>query len=218
MRIKWYGHAAFLLSTDRGTRVIIDPYQSGAFGGALTYGKITDRADLVLTSHDHEDHCYIKDIPGPFKHISSEGAYNERDVRVRALPSFHDPSQGRERGKNLMFLIHADGLTLAHLGDLGHTLDGEAVRNLGAVDVLVLPVGGFFTVGAGDATTVMEAVRASITIPMHYKTEKCAFSISGVAEFTAGKNRVKRIDGSEVSISKESLPPEPEIYVMDYAL
>jgi L-ascorbate metabolism protein UlaG (beta-lactamase superfamily) len=218
MKIKWYGHAAFKITTDDGVRIIVDPYQSGAFGGALSYGKVAEEADLVLTSHDHDDHNYVKDLKGDYKHIRNEGLYRESGLTVEAHPCYHDPSKGQERGKNLIFVIEAGGLRLAHVGDLGHTLEPDAVGKLGRVDILLLPVGGFYTIDSKEAERVMQDVHPFITIPMHYRTAKCEFPIAGVDDFTAGKKSVRMAKAYEIEVSKESLPREPEIWVMEYAL
>jgi L-ascorbate metabolism protein UlaG (beta-lactamase superfamily) len=218
MKVKSYGHAAFKITTDSGVRIIIDPYQSGAFGGALKYEGITDEADIVLTSHDHDDHNYIKGIKGKFVHINKAGNHEAKGVKIKAVPSFHDPSKGNERGNNLLFVIEADGLRIAHMGDLGHTLDKASIGNLGIVDVLLVPVGGFYTIDASEATKVMKDLDPAITIPMHYKTEKCEFPIASVDDFTRGKERVKREGASEVTLTPESLPDKPEIIILDHSL
>jgi len=218
MKIKWYGHAAFKITTNKGVRIIIDPYESGAFGGALAYGKITDEADIVLTSHDHEDHNYTKDIKGKFTQIKKAGSHNVKDIKIKAIPTHHDPSKGKERGDNLVFVIEADGLTLAHMGDLGHMLEKGTVGEIGKVDVLLLPVGGTYTVDAGEATRVVHDIKPAIIIPMHFKTEKCDFPIAKVEEFTAGKAGVKAVKTSEIEVNKAGLSAEPEIIVMEYAL
>ncbi len=218
MKIKWYGHAAFNITTEKGVKIIIDPYESGAFGGALSYGKIKDEADIVLTSHDHDDHNYTKDIKGKFTHIDKKGVYEVKNVKIKAMPSYHDPSKGKERGNNLMFVIEADGLILAHMGDLGHTLEKDTVKEVGKIDILFLPVGGFYTIDAKEATKVMHDINPVITIPMHYKTEKCNLPISELKGFTGGKKSVKVTNVSEVEIKKETLPKEPEIIVLRYAL
>ncbi len=96
MKIKWYGHAAFQITTDKGTKIIIDPYEPGSFSGALSYGKIEDKADIVITSHDHADHNYIKDIPGKYNHVSKAGDYGIKDVKIKAIPSFHDSIGGKK--------------------------------------------------------------------------------------------------------------------------
>jgi L-ascorbate metabolism protein UlaG (beta-lactamase superfamily) len=218
MKVKYYGHASFKLTTEKGVRIILDPYESGAFGGGLTYGKITDEADLVLTSHDHADHNHVADIRGKFTRIDKEGAYDVAGVKIQAVPCFHDPSQGKERGKNLMFVVEADGLRLAHVGDLGHVLDAAAVKKLGPVDVLLLPVGGFYTIDAGEATRVMNDVKPKVTIPMHFKTEKCGFPIATVDDFTAGKARAQKLNTSEAEFTRDKLPKESEIIVLKHAL
>ncbi len=218
MKIKWYGHSAFCLSTDSGARIIIDPYESQAFGGAIAYGNITEEADIVLTSHEHDDHNYTKDIKGKFIHIKERGAYEEKGVKIRAIDSFHDTSGGRERGKNLIFLIAADDITIAHLGDLGHILEGDILQKIGKIDVLLLPVGGFYTIDAKEATKVMNDLKPLLVIPMHFKTAKCGLPIGGVDQFIKDKKKVRQANASEIIITKATLPVEKEIVVMNYAL
>lgn len=218
MNIEWYGHAAFKITTEKGTRIIIDPYQSGFSGGALSYRTIDDEADIVITSHDHGDHNYIKSIRGKYDHIKKEGSYESKGVKIETLPTFHDTSSGKERGDNLLSVISADGITLLHMGDLGHELDQKILTKIGKVDVLLLPVGGFYTIDAQTATKVMNNIRPPITIPMHYRTEKCSFPITTVAEFTRGKKNVQVLPKSEVKITAEALPKEPEIIVLQHAL
>jgi len=218
MKIKWYGHAAFKITTDNGVRIIIDPYKSGAFGGALSYGKITDEADIVLTSHDHDDHNYTGDITGKFIQIKKPGSHNVKDIKIKAIPTYHDSSKGKERGDNLVFVIEADGLNLAHMGDLGHELEKGTINQIGKVDVLLLPVGGFYTIDANEAAKVMNDIKPAVIIPMHFKTEKCDFPIAKVDAFTANKPGVKKTRTSEIEINKTGLPVKPEIIIMESAL
>ncbi len=218
MKIKWYGHAAFLLTTATGTRIIIDPYRSGAFGGALSYGKITDEADVVLTSHDHDDHNYTDDIGGKFQRLAAAGTYELEGLTVRAVETFHDASEGKERGENLVFVVEADGLRVVHLGDLGHALSTETLRRIGRADVLLIPVGGFYTIDAKEAALIMGALGPAVTVPMHFKTEKCDFPIAGVEEFVKGKSQVRVAEGAEIEVTKEGLPKTPEIIVLRHAL
>jgi L-ascorbate metabolism protein UlaG (beta-lactamase superfamily) len=218
MKIHYYGHAAFKVTTEAGVQIIIDPYEPGAFDGALSYGKITDQADIVITSHDHADHNYTKDIKGAFTLIHKAGDYTIKEIKIKMIPVYHDPSQGKERGNNLISVISADGLNLAHLGDLGHALEGGAIKDIGRVDLLLLPVGGFFTIDAGQADKITNTLAPSITIPMHYKTEKCAFPIANVEDFTKGFNQVKTLKGPELEIKKEGLPKSPEVIVLQHAL
>jgi L-ascorbate metabolism protein UlaG (beta-lactamase superfamily) len=217
MNIEWYGHAAFKITTENGTRIIIDPYESGFSGGALSYRTIEDEADIVITSHNHGDHNYTKSIRGKYDHIKKQGSYEIKGVKIETIPTFHDTSSGKERGDNLLTVISADGIKLLHLGDLGHDLDPETLKKIGKVDVLFLPVGGYYTIDAQAATKVMTNIRPAITIPMHYKTEKCGFPITTVADFTRGKKNVQVLPKSDVNITTATLPKEPEIIVMQHA-
>lgn len=218
MNIKWYGHSAFLLTTSNGTRIIIDPYQSGAFDGALAYGKITEGADIVLSSHDHADHNYTDDISGKYELINTAGKHAVKEVLIEGIPTYHDQTRGSERGNNIIYIIDADELCVAHLGDLGHILDDATIKKMGRIDVLLLPVGGFYTIDAQEASTIMDALKPSITIPMHFKTEKCNFPITPVENFTAGKTRVTAAGKTSVDLSKATMPGNRQIIVLQNEL
>lgn len=213
MEITWFGHASFLLKAADGGRLIIDPYESGAFGGAIGYGKINEEADIVITSHGHGDHNYTKDVKGTFTLIDRPGEYKIKSFWIKTIPTYHDPSEGKERGGNLISLIEGDDLKLVHLGDLGHLLAPETLKMLGKVHILFIPVGGFFTIDAGQATRVMEQISPRVTIPMHYRTQKCSLPISGVEEFIKGKKHVIDIDSPTWSVEVNSLPAEERILV-----
>jgi L-ascorbate metabolism protein UlaG (beta-lactamase superfamily) len=218
MKIKWYGHAAFRITTEKGIRIIIDPYESGSFSGALSYSKIEDEANIVLTSHDHADHNYTKDIKGKYNHISIAGDHEIKGIKIKAIPCFHDSLGGKKGGSNLIFVITADGLNLVHMGDIGHSLDPELLKKIGKVDILLLPVGGFFTIDAAMAQKIMNDIKPSITVPMHYKTQKCNFPIAPVEDFTKNQTNISMLKESSVVIKKETLPKEPEIIVLQHAL
>ena len=218
MKITYYGHSAFNITTEIGTRIIIDPYESGAFKGTLSYGKISAEADIVITSHNHADHGYTKDIQGKFILISRQDALEINDVQIKTINTYHDNSGGKERGHNLISVIDADNLVLAHLGDLGHSLDYRVLQEMGKVDVLLIPVGGVFTIDAALAVKVVNDIKPSIAIPMHYKTAKCTFPITPVENFTKGQNNVHVLKESQILIKKETLPREREIIVLHHLL
>jgi L-ascorbate metabolism protein UlaG (beta-lactamase superfamily) len=218
MKINYYGHSAFNITTEKGVRIIIDPYESGAFNGTLAYGKIGDQADIVITSHNHADHSYTKDIQGKFILISRQDNLEIKDVQIKTISAYHDNFGGKERGHNLISVIDADNLVLAHLGDLGHSLDYGTLQEMGKVDILLIPVGGVFTLDAALAVKVMNDIKPGITIPMHYKTAKCAFPIAPVEDFTKGQNNVHVFKESAIVIKKETLPREREIIVLQHAL
>ena len=218
MKIKWYGHAAFQITTEQGLQIIIDPYRSGAYGGSLSYGKITDEADIVLTSHDHVDHNYTGDIKGSFVHIKGHGAHTEQGVNINIIPVYHDGSKGRERGPNLIHVITADDMVLAHLGDLGHALDAATLAQIGRTDVLFIPVGGYFTIDAAMAAEVIYNVKPAIAIPMHYKTKKCDFTIATADDFLKKMKSVRRVNSPVLDIARATLPAATEVVVLEYAL
>ena len=218
MKIKWYGHAAFLITSDKGTKFIIDPYEPGAFGGQLSYGKIKDQADIVLTSHDHADHNYTQDLPGTPQVVKGSGSKTVKGISMKGISTYHDPSQGSERGANTIFTIKINHIQLCHLGDLGHLLSDKELAEIGPVDILLIPVGGLFTIDPKEATGVAEQIKPNVLIPMHFKTGKCGFSIAPVEDFLKGKTNIGRPKVSEVTFDKATLPPQMEILVLEHAL
>ncbi len=218
MKIKWYGHAAFLITSDEGTKIIIDPYEPGAFGGQLSYGKIKDQADIVLTSHDHADHNYTQDLPGSPQIVKGSGSETIKGISLKGISTYHDSSKGSERGANTAFTIKVDHLQVCHLGDLGHLLSDRELSEIGPVDILLIPVGGFFTIDPKEATRVAEQIKPKILIPMHFKTGKCGFSIAPIEDFLKGKSNIKRSKTNEASFDKATLPQQMEIVVLEHAL
>ncbi|MBS3920226.1 MAG: MBL fold metallo-hydrolase [Deltaproteobacteria bacterium] len=218
MKIKWYGHAAFLITSDQGVKIILDPYEPGAFGGQLSYGKISDLADIVLTSHDHADHNDTKSLPGSPQVVKGSGSKTSKGISFKGISSYHDPSKGSERGTNTIFNLQVDGIQICHLGDLGHVLSEKELKEIGPVDILLIPVGGFFTIDAKEATHVADQIKPKVLIPMHFKTEKCGFPIAPVEDFVKGKPALKRPGTSEATFDKASLPQKMEIIILEHAL
>jgi L-ascorbate metabolism protein UlaG (beta-lactamase superfamily) len=218
MKIRWYGHAAFLITSDQGVKIITDPYESGAYGGQLAYGKIKDQADIVLTSHDHADHNDTKSLAGSPQIVKGSGTKTIKGISFKGISAYHDPSRGSERGANTIFTFSVDGIRICHLGDLGHILSEKELTEIGPVDVLLIPVGGYFTIDPKEATKVAEQVKPKILIPMHFKTAKCGFPIAPVEDFLKGKSNLKRPKASEMVFDRATLPQEMEILVLEHAL
>lgn len=217
MRVKWLGHAAFLLVASDGTRIITDPYQPGAFDGAVNYGPIREPADFVTVSHDHLDHNHIAGLPGKPVVVRSAAARQAGAVKVTGFDSFHDDSRGSARGRNIIFLFDDAGLRVCHLGDLGHVPAAQA-KVIGRVDVLLMPVGGHFTIGPAEAHEVAALLGARVVVPMHFATAKTDMPITGVEEFAGGRPNVKQFGASEVEITAATLPAGPEIWILEHAL
>lgn len=189
---------------DDGTSVLCDPYKPGAYSGGLTYSPVREEADMVFVTHHHEDHDCFQSLPNQPLHIRS--ACIAGGIGFDTVDSFHDNEQGKKRGPNKIFTFEIEGIRICHLGDLGHSLSDEQVLAVGEVDILLIPVGGHFTIGAHEATLVMNQINPKICIPMHFKTDKCAFPIEPVEPFLQGKSPLRRSTSSEVLIHKDDLP------------
>lgn len=186
MEITYLGHSSFKLKGKDAT-VITDPFDKKV---GFAYPSVT--GDIVTSSHDHFDHASISAVKPTTKRekpfvISSPGEYEILGVSVFGYPSYHDDKQGAERGKNTIYAIVIDGITVVHLGDLGHTLDEHFIERLGTVDVLLCPVGGHFTIDDKTAVEIIQEIEPSYVIPMHYKTDahddKAFGELSTVADF-----------------------------------
>lgn len=217
MRIKWYGHSSFLFTSKEGISVITDPYESGAFGGALAYGEILEEADIITVSHDHADH-YTPHLRGNPHILKIKGKHTVEGIEFVAVSTYHDASKGAKRGKNLLFCFTMDGIRVCHCGDLGHRLSREELKKIGEVDLLLIPVGGFYTLEPNDSIKVTEDLGPRIAIPMHFKTEKCDFPIVDTSEFLKPWKNVRRIDSSEVDLEADQLPSETEVILLQHAL
>ncbi len=217
MKIKWYGHASFLITSDTGKKIITDPYEPGGYDGALAYGGIPDVADIVLISHDHPDHNFLQGLKGNPEVIKGPGRHTAQGIVFKGIHTYHDTSQGKERGENTIFCFTLDDIKLCHLGDLGHSLSAKEIEQIGDLDVLMIPVGGFYTIDAGKATEVINSLKPRMVIPMHFKTAKCGFPIATVDDFVAGKDNVKRLDISELELTKNTLPASTVINVLKFS-
>ena len=218
MKIKWYGHASFLITSEQGTKIITDPYEPGGFGGAIAYGPIPDEADIVLVSHDHGDHNYVQGLKGKPQVVKGVGSHKVKNVEFRGIAAYHDEKKGSERGANTIFCFTLDGARLCHLGDLGYVLSDPEAKQIGPVDILLLPIGGVYTVDPSQATQTAQKLNPKIVIPMHYKTPHCGFPLAKVEDFTKGKAEVKVVKGSEVEVRGEKLPQAPQVLVLQPSL
>ena len=196
MKLKWMGHACFKLTTDAGTRIVIDPYDENT-----GYGTLTTTADLLITSHGHHDHCNVQSVKGYEKRIDAEGCYEFRDVKVETLKSYHDALEGAKRGTNLLIRIEADGQSVVHLGDLGHEPDAAQLAFISGADVLLIPIGGFFTIDTDQAIRIIEKAAPKAIVPMHFKTARNEYPISTSQEFSE-RMKPTALEQNEVEVAK----------------
>ena len=213
MKIKYLGHATFIITSDTGIKIITDPYETG---GEFSYGEIQESADIVLVSHDHFDHSNVSAVRGNPEVV--RGTRKIKGIEFKGIATYHDDAGGRLRGKNTIFCFEVDGIKVCHLGDLGHQLNAQQAAELGTVDILLIPVGGFYTIDATAAGQVCDKLTPKVIIPMHYKTDKCGLPIASVDEFLRGKKEVSRLDASQAEFKQAELPATTQIIVLKPAL
>ncbi|ADQ03642.1 Zn-dependent hydrolase of the beta-lactamase fold-like protein [Caldicellulosiruptor owensensis OL] len=208
MKITYLAHASFLIETKSGVKILTDPYDN-----SVGYTVFELSADVVLTSHKHFDHAYTKSLKGDYVLVEKEGEFNVKGVKIKGIKTFHDKEKGQKRGENIVFVIE-DEFSIAHLGDLGHELAAAELEKMGKVDILLIPVGGVYTIDAKEALNVAKAVNPRVIIPMHYKTEKLKFDLGKVEEFTKHFEDVEVLQTSEIEIN--SLPEKQKVLVLKY--
>ncbi|MBI2040216.1 MBL fold metallo-hydrolase [Candidatus Microgenomates bacterium] len=215
MDIYWGGQALFRLKGKNAT-VIIDPLDSEFTGLKLPKDL---SADVVLSSHDHGDHNNTGAVSGlnggtPMV-FKDPGEYEVKGVVITGISSFHDNSEGSQRGSNTIFHLMFDGLDIVHLGDLGQfKLSEEQVVQIGQTDILFIPVGSVYTIDGNVASDIVSQLEPKIIIPMHYKIEGLKFELEGVEKFLKEMGAEGVMVQPKLSITKERLPEEPMVVVL----
>ncbi len=209
MEITFFGHACIRIRGKQKT-VIIDPYDEKV-------GKLLRdlEADITLVTHDHFDHNAVARLKQPGFVIDGPGEYEIGGVSVIGIATHHDDKGGAERGGNTMYVVEIDNLRLIHTGDLGHKLSQETLEEIGAIDVLMLPVGGIYTLDAKTAKEVVTQVDPWVVVPMHYKTADFGLKeLTTVDDFLKEMGRTETAAVPKYSISADRLPEELQIIVL----
>jgi len=210
MDISWLGHSCFRIRGSHAT-IITDPY-SPDLGYSL--GKPT--AHIVTVSHPHSGHSYVQGIGGEPKVVTGPGEYEISGVLIIGMATFHDGEEGKKRGKNTVYLMEIDEITVCHLGDLGHVLTTKQVEEMEDVDVLLLPVGGVSTINAPVAAEVVRQLEPKVVVPMHYKTGALSWELEPVDRFLK-ETGVKEVSSqSKLSFTKAGLPANTHVFLLDY--
>ena len=211
MIIRHIGHAEFLIETENGVRIVTDPYGEGC-----GYPVRRMKADAAMVSHSHHDHNATDTLESLQTVVEREGIHTiSPGIRVTALKGFHDDAQGSKRGETLLFLLEAEGLRIVHLGDLGCPLNETQLTQLKKPDILMIPVGGFYTIDGKTARKTAEALQARVVLPMHYKTGYNAdWPISGPEEFLEGiaENEIRR-DVEVLLVTQTDLSCQPRFVI-----
>jgi L-ascorbate metabolism protein UlaG (beta-lactamase superfamily) len=211
MNIQWLGHSCFRIEGNRST-IITDPYSP-----SLGYSLGEPTADIVTVSHQHPGHSYIQGISGKPRLIASPGEYEISDVFILGVATFHDGVRGKEKGKNIAYVIEMEEISICHLGDLGHVLAAEQVEEINDVDVLLLPVGGVATINAPVAAQVVRQLEPKVVVPMHYKTPApIDWDLEPVDKFLK-EIGVKGVSPQpKLSLSKSNLPLSMQVFLLEH--
>lgn len=212
MKIKWLGHSSFLVTSDNGIKIITDPYEPIL---GMNYEPINESADIVTVSHGHGDHNNVAAVQDNPQVIDESAPVEVKGVKFSGIDTYHDASGGSERGSNVIYCFEVDGIKICHLGDLGHMISDEQAAAIGKVDVLMVPVGGNFTIDAKTADMAIEKLEPAVVIPMHFRNDRCPdFPVAGVDSFTDGKTNVTVMDTSEIEYKAGELPENTSIVVL----
>jgi len=212
MDIQYLGHSSFKIQ-GKNISLVIDPFSPDEVG--LSFPKV--KSEIVLVTHDHLDHNRTDLVEETRMVIDSPGEYEIGGVTVIGIDSFHDNKKGALRGKNTIYSIEVDDIVICHLGDLGHKLSEKQISEIGMVEVLMVPVGGVYTIGPEEAVSVVQSIEPKYIIPMHYRVEKLKLSkaseMAGVDEFIKTMG-VKFEKMDKLSIKQGSLPSDDQIVTL----
>lgn len=211
MKITWLGHSSFLLEDSQKRKLLTDPFDE-----TVGYKVFNGDVDVVTVSHHHFDHDYTKMINESAAIIDNVGLFYEKDIPIKGIPSYHDKFKGAKRGENVIYIIEMDNLKICHLGDLGYILSQDEINELGDIDVLLIPVGGNFTIDSKEAAELCNKIKPHIIIPMHYKTPAITFPIDGVEGFINHMKNGVKVNDSTLTIDK--VPDERNLVkILDYS-
>jgi L-ascorbate metabolism protein UlaG (beta-lactamase superfamily) len=206
--ITWLGHSCFRIKGSQAV-VITDPFPPDL---GYSLGKPT--ADIVTVSHQHPSHAYVQGVGGEPRIVQGPGEYEISGVLIIGVATFHDAEGGKKRGKNTVFLMEVDGISVCHLGDLGHVLSSEQVEEIGDVDVLLLPVGGASTIGAAMAAEVIRQLEPKAVVPMHYKTPFINRELDPVEKFLKEMGMEQIEPRPKLSLSRTNLPVSTQVFLL----
>jgi len=211
MKIEYLGHSCFKLTESTGTSVVCDPYSSEI---GCEMPKV--EADAVTLSHHHYDHDAVQNVSGSPVVIDTESSYDLPGVEINSVKSFHDGCRGKKRGENVIFKFRMDGIDVCHLGDLGEACSSELIEAILPVNVLLIPVGGNYTIDAEMAKEYVDRIMPDIVIPMHYRTRDCKLDIDKADEFLKlfDEETVTETDGNVLELSRSDLNGETGIVLL----
>lgn len=208
MDITWLGLSCFRIKGSQAV-IITDPYPPD-----LGYNLGKQAANIVTVSHQHPSHSYVEGVGGEYHVVKGPGEYEISGILIIGIGTFHDTQRGQIRGKNTAYVMEVDGVSVCHLGDLGHVPTSERIEEIGSANVLLLPVGGGSTISAAIAAEVIRQIEPNIVIPMHYKTPEINRELDGVEVFLKEMGQGQIEPRPKLTVSKSNLPASTEIIVL----
>ena len=200
MNIEWLGHSCFKLTESTGTTIVADPYDKSIVG----FDMAAASADVVTCSHQHKDHNAVVNVQGSPMVLSDCGFWEIKGVDISSMHSYHDDKGGKKRGENCIFKYRMDGVDLCHMGDIGEECTVRLAEGIGSVNVLMIPVGGNYTIDAAQAKEYVDFIMPDIVIPMHFKTPSSEVDIDKLDEFLDlfDEEQIVKINGQTLEVDR----------------
>jgi len=214
-KITWAGQSCFQISVsnskDHSADIVIDPFDEATGPKVPNFS-----ADIVLSTHDHHDHNNVKAVKGEPFLISGPGEYEVKGVFVQGIPSFHDDKEGKEKGNNTIYVIETEEMRICHLGDLGQKqLTDEQLEKIDSVDILMIPVGGGYTIDSQSAQRIISQIEPMVVIPMHYAIPKLKAELDDVSKFLKTMGKPSIVAQDKLTIKSSTMPKDAmEIVVL----
>jgi L-ascorbate metabolism protein UlaG (beta-lactamase superfamily) len=217
MKVKWLGVACFLITSNQGLKIITDPYEVDP-RGSIKHAPVKEFADIVTVSHEHGDHNHTADIQGNPVIVRGIGKHSVKGIEFLGIGSYHDNVSGAQRGPNTIFCFTVDGIRVCHCADLGHHLDGNMLKAIGHVDILLFPTGGPpQTLDLNEAVALWDKMKPGVIIPMHFGSAKLLFPKYGVEDLLKLKPNAIQTGKSELEFTAGKVP-SGQIMILEPAL
>ncbi|MEM0492261.1 MAG: MBL fold metallo-hydrolase [Acidilobaceae archaeon] len=214
MLIRWCGHSYFILETS-GIKIALDPHD----GGSLGIDTCREESDLVLVTHNHYDHNAIEIASGADSIVTKwrDGVMNVKGLNIKGIRLYHDKARGALRGETIAYMIKVEDMIITHLGDLGHTLEEREVEELSQTDIILIPIGGVYTINYQEAWDIIKTIKPKIAIPMHYWIPGSIAPLDPIDKFlNIIKTQKIRLEDNKLEVHKETLPQKTTIIILPF--
>ncbi len=210
MKIKWLGHSCFILESDTKTTIITDPYEPSIGIHRMDYA-----SDICTISHNHFDHNFKDELNKNCIIIDTPIEYKYENLKIKGFKSYHDKLNGLKRGSNIIFKFNINGFNICHLGDLGHLLSKNFIYNLGPIDVLLVPIGGNYTLNGKEAATLCKNLNSHIVIPIHFGLNNIKIKLDGLEDFLIHMDKNLEIGSNIITLENNIKNYNNMVYILN---